>query len=77
MGTPNIEPVYVLLGAKIAHIRTNLGMTQTEFGKIIGQTRASVANMENGKQRIHLHTLEQLAKAFSMSPKHFLKGIWV
>lgn len=77
MGTPNIEPIYVLLGAKICHIRTNLGMTQKEFADIIGQTRASIANMEAGKTRIHLHTLEQLAKAFHMSPRHFLKGIWV
>ena len=74
--TKNLEPIYGLLGAKICHIRTNLGMTQAEFGKIIGQTRASIANMEGGKQRIHLHTLEQLAAAFHMAPRHFLKGIW-
>lgn len=77
MSNQKVEPIYLLVGAKIAHIRTQLGMTQTEFGEIIGLTRAAVANMETGKQRIMLHNLEQLAKAFHMSPKHFLKGVWL
>jgi len=71
-----MQPIYVLIGAKIVHTREAIGWTQQDLAKRIGLTRASVANIETGRQRILLHDVETIARAFQTTPKHFLKGIW-
>jgi transcriptional regulator with XRE-family HTH domain len=38
----------------------------------VGLSRASIANIENGRQHIHLHTFLLLAEAVSAYPKYFL-----
>lgn len=75
-GTPNIEPIYPFLGLKIKHMRETLGIEQAELARRLGQTRASISNLETGKQRIPLHAVENIAKAFGIAPRHLLKGIW-
>lgn len=72
-----IEPVYRLLGAKIEVVRTTLGWTQLELAKKVGLTRTSIVNIEAGRQRILLHDVEKISTAFGMTPKMFLKGIWL
>lgn len=72
-----IEPVYRLLGAKIEVVRTTLGWTQLELAQKVGLTRTSIVNIEAGRQRILLHDVDKLATAFGMTPKMFLKGIWL
>lgn len=71
-----IEPVYRLLGARIQHIRTTLGWTHAELAAKIGLVRTSVTNIEAGRQRILLHDLEIIAKAFGITAKQLLRGIW-
>lgn len=63
-----IEPFYELLGAGIRKARENRGMTQAELGRSLQppSTRASIANIENGKQRVLVHTLSQLAKTLQV-----------
>ena len=72
-----IEPVYRLLDAKIEVVRTTLGWTQLELAQKVGLTRTSIVNIEAGRQRILLHDVDKLATAFGMTPKMFLKGIWL
>lgn len=36
------------LAARIKHIREGLGLTQAEFGRAIGKSRASIHQIENG-----------------------------
>jgi hypothetical protein len=38
-------------------------------------TRTHLSLMENGNQRIHLHTLVAFGKAVGMSVHHILQGI--
>jgi transcriptional regulator with XRE-family HTH domain len=71
-----IEPIYLLIGAKLVHMRTTLGISQEELAKKIGLTRTSITNIEAGRQRVLLHDVEKIAAAFGISPKHLLKGIW-
>jgi transcriptional regulator with XRE-family HTH domain len=71
-----IEPCHRLLGARIEHIRTTLGMTQEELAAKVGLRRPSVANFETGRQRFLLHVVERFASALSTTPKHLLRGIW-
>lgn len=71
-----IEPCHRLLGARIEHIRTTLGMTQEELAKRVGLTRASIANIETGRQRFLLQVVEKFAQSLGTTPKHLMRGIW-
>lgn len=71
-----IEPVYRLLGAKVEMMRNTLGWTQEELAVRIGLSRASIANLETGRQRLMIHDVEKIALAFGATPKHLMKGIW-
>lgn len=72
-----IESVYRLVGAKIEHVRSTLGWSQADLAKKVLMTRCSVTNIEAGRQRLQLHTIEAFATAFGMTPKMLLKGIWL
>ena len=74
--SPPIEPCHRLLGTRIEHIRTTLGLTQQELAKRVGLTRASIANIETGRHRFLLHVVERFAQALSTTPKHLMRGIW-
>jgi len=58
-----IEPFYIETGKRVQERRNKRGMTQEQLGSRLNPatTRASIANMEAGKQRILVHTLVQLA----------------
>lgn len=71
-----IEAIYVVLGARTRYIREVLGMQQGELAKLVGLTRCSIVNFEAGKQRLMLHTIEQVAAALNTTPKNLLKGVW-
>lgn len=59
-----IEAFYGALGSNIQDARGRLKMTQAQLGLTLvpPSTRASIANIENGKQRVLVHTLVQLAR---------------
>jgi len=63
-----IEPFYEILGSKIQEAREEQNMTQARLGLSLNppSTRASIANIENGKQRVLVHTFVQLAKALAV-----------
>jgi transcriptional regulator with XRE-family HTH domain len=58
-----IEPFYRELGRTIREIRTKKRLTQAKLGELLDPqvTRASIANIENGSQRVLAHTLSQFA----------------
>ncbi len=60
-----IEAFYEALGSNIQAARDRVKMTQAQVGLALvpPSTRASIANIENGKQRVLVHTLVQLARA--------------
>ena len=70
------EPIYQAIGARIAMVRSALGLTQEDLAKKIGFERTSVVNIEAGRQRILLHTAAEIAAALGMTIKHLMKGIW-
>jgi transcriptional regulator with XRE-family HTH domain len=72
-----IEPFYTELGRSIQAQRAKLGLSQESLGAALQPkvTRASIANIEAGKQRVLAHTLIQLADALGTDvsqiiPKH-------
>src|SRR5438874_1648315 len=64
-----LEPFYRDLGRKIRELRMGKDMTQEELGNRLDPqlTRASIANIESGTQRVLAHTLGQLADQLEVS----------
>jgi transcriptional regulator with XRE-family HTH domain len=72
-----IEPVHAAVGIRIRMLRETLGVTQQDLAKRLdGLDRASLANIETGRQRLQLHTVEKIATALGTNPKHLMKGVW-
>jgi transcriptional regulator with XRE-family HTH domain len=55
--------LYVRLGQLVRQHRERLGRNQAEIGRASGLSRASIANIETGRQRIPVHHLYGLARA--------------
>jgi transcriptional regulator with XRE-family HTH domain len=64
-----IEPFYISLGRKIQSIREVKKISQSALGLRLEPkvTRASIANIEAGKQRVLSHTLIQFADILETS----------
>ncbi|MGC9954508.1 MAG: helix-turn-helix transcriptional regulator [Rhizomicrobium sp.] len=58
--------LYRRLGRAVAVRREELGLTQQQVGAQLGLSRASVANIENGRQRIMIHQLFGLTNALKL-----------
>lgn len=61
------EEIYELLGRQIAARRRELKMTQSALATKVGMSRASIANIEGGRQSVLLHHLYRFAEALTMS----------
>lgn len=57
--------IYRLLGQNVAHLRNKRGLTQAEIAAQIGLTRASLANIETGRQKVLMHHVFRLANALN------------
>ncbi len=69
MGTTDI---YVLIGGIIKSRRKRLSMTQDKLATVLHISRASLANIEAGRQKILIHHLYAFAEALQLSVKDFL-----
>ncbi len=56
--------IYRIFGRKVADLRGSEGLTQAELARKIGLSRASLANIERGEQRVYLHQILSLLGAF-------------
>jgi transcriptional regulator with XRE-family HTH domain len=65
----DIEPFYLEVGRIVQAKRNENGMSQEYLGQQLDPkvTRASIANIEAGKQRVLSHTLVQLSKALGVN----------
>lgn len=66
--TAAITNLYRSIGAHIAAARKERGIRQADLATAVGLTRASVANIENGVQRVQVHTLIAAAQAIGLDP---------
>jgi transcriptional regulator with XRE-family HTH domain len=60
--------IYAKLGALVRSHRERLGKTQADVAEGTGLSRASIANIETGRQRILLHQLYSLAVSLEVEP---------
>lgn len=71
---PAIEPFYPELGRRIQRARIRLGWAQAELARRMSPplTRASIANIESGKQRVLCHTVVALASLLQVDLEQLL-----
>lgn len=67
--------IYAVLGKLVREHREGQGMSQQALAKRVGLSRASVANIENGRQRIPLHHLYRLAQALGVNAHTLLPDL--
>jgi transcriptional regulator with XRE-family HTH domain len=65
--------IYRNLGKRIRDLRKGLGRTQDQLAKQVGISRASLANIEGGRQQVLVHHLFGIAAALDLdSPAQLL-----
>jgi transcriptional regulator with XRE-family HTH domain len=74
-GAQSVDALYVALGRRIAKLRKDRGLTQAGLAGVLGLTRASIANIERGRQKFLVHTVLQLVAALGVSPNKLLAGL--
>jgi transcriptional regulator with XRE-family HTH domain len=63
---------YQQLGTNIRRCRTRLNLSQDALGKLIGMTRTSLTNIENGRQHPPLHTFCEIVEQLKVDVSELL-----
>jgi len=66
------DPIYKAIGATIRARRRNFRLTQDKLAPRLGMSRASLANIETGRQTVLVHQLYRFAEVLEMSPADLL-----
>ncbi|WP_332819089.1 helix-turn-helix transcriptional regulator [Sphingopyxis sp.] len=61
------EKIYQVFGRRLADLREEREMTQSDLARRVNLSRASIANIEAGRQRVLLHQLGEFAFALNLS----------
>jgi len=61
------EAIYKAFGRAVATRRKKLGLTQAKLAGRVGMSRASIANIESGRQNVLLHHVYTLASALEFA----------
>lgn len=70
-----IEPIYAAIGARIKTQRKRKGISQESLAAKIALTRTSVVNIEQGRQRLLVHTVAKIADALGVDQKKIYRGL--
>ena len=62
------DQTYIAFGRSVRTRRDQLRLTQADLAARVGLSRASIANIEGGRQAVLLHQFLALADALSASP---------
>lgn len=62
MTESDIKSIYVELGARIKEAREKRGISQEILADQLSLTRASIVNIENGRQRPMIHTIIEICE---------------
>lgn len=71
VGGSESDNFYKQVGARVRELR-GAKLTQEELAKASGLSRASIVNIEAGRQKLLLHNLFGISKALGVSPTEFI-----
>lgn len=71
----NHELIYPLVGTLIRNRRKKLRFTQETLAARVGMSRASIANIEVGRQKILVHHLYVLAEILELAPTDLMPAV--
>lgn len=55
------------IGARILELRTQAGLNQADFGKLIGVTRSAICNYENGSRSVGKQVILSICREFGVT----------
>ena len=64
--------IYLHIGTLVKMRRKELGLTQQKLASRLGISRASLANVEVGRQSVLVHQLFDYAETLGLAPQDFL-----
>jgi transcriptional regulator with XRE-family HTH domain len=62
MTEQEIESLYLGIGQRIKELRQHKGLNQEALAKDLNLTRASIANIEKGRQRVSIHLIYDICR---------------
>ena len=62
-----MDNFYKKLGTKIKNIREQTGLSQEKLADLLGISRVSLSQVENGERKISVEEIAILAKVFNLS----------
>lgn len=62
MTAEEIKSLYVGIGQRIKELRLSKGLNQEDFARNLSLTRASIANIEKGRQRVSIHLVYEICR---------------
>lgn len=51
------------VAVEVRNLRDKLGMTQRQFGKLVGKPQSTIARIESGKMNVSINVLDEIADA--------------
>lgn len=69
------EVPYVLFGQAVRKLRKEKCMNQTELSKLVDRSRATITNIEIGRQRVLLGDVFSFAKALKVKPERLFQMV--
>lgn len=73
MNKRDIKKFYKAIGERVKYKRKEAGFSQTELAKHLKLTRASVVNIEYGRQHTPPHRLVEIAEYLGVSVLYFIE----
>lgn len=75
MTEQDIQSLYSEIGLRIKKFRQDKGIKQEAFAKMLNLTRASIVNIEKGRQRASIHLLYKICKITGVSIMELLPDL--
>lgn len=73
--TKGVEKIYRNIGKRVCAARLDRCMTQQELANRVRLSRAAIASIETGRQRVMLHHLPVFTRALKTTTFKLLKGL--
>lgn len=69
------KTVNFVFGRKLASLRRQRDLSQSELANRVGLSRVTIANLEGGKQNVQLSQVFVLAKALDAAPAELIPSV--